>query len=204
MENLSNQKVVIDADFFRHTTEHEIGTALFEKLMSENGYIPVMHKYVSAVELKDNDKLASLIRNKKIIIISEKDYLKSNDVDYREFFLVMYQKLNGVELGEEDIATYGYDGQCWGESLGEIRSVYLAYSKGYSLLLSDDHGAREAVEYISSSKHTVEVRSFYDLLKSNIAEEGSLRWKDIKYSAERVFKRNLNKYNELEKLYKDK
>ena len=201
MEESSNQKVVIDADFFRNATEHEIGTALFEKLMSDNNYLPVMHQYVSSVELKGDEKLGNLIKSRKIEVISDSDYLSANDEDYKTYFLEMYERLNGVEFGDEDILIYGYDGQRWRESLGEIRSAYLAYVKGFGLLLSDDHGAWEAANYLSSSKHKIDVKRLYDLLISNPQRSGSLRWRDIKYTVEKVYCSRKQQMDELRRLY---
>lgn len=139
-----------------------------------------MRRYVSVVELKGNERLSKLIRNNKITIVYEKDYVEASDLDYNFFFQVAYEQLNGLELGDVDIITYGNDGQHWEESLGEIRSVYLAYVKGYEILLSDDHGTKEAAKIISSSKHQIVVKKLEDLLKSNKSSGGSLRWKDIK------------------------
>lgn len=198
----SVQKVVIDADFFRHTTDHEIGTALFEQILKDNSFFPVMHKYVADIELKNNEKLNRLINSKKIEILGEKDYiLDENKDDYIEYFNQAYGYLNERAF-DEDVFSYGYDGKVFEESLGEIRSVHLALSEGYKLLLSDDADSKRLSKFINSSKHSLKVINFYELIIGNKKINGSLRWKDLKVTVPIVFKDKKNKLDKIVEIYK--
>lgn len=187
MEMESNQKVVIDADFFRSTTDHEPGTRLFEALMNDNGYQPVMHKYVSSVELKNNDRLNTLIKNGKIEIVSDNDYIEKNDANYIDYFNEAYYLLNDRSLDGEDVMLYGYDVPRWEESLGEIRSVYLAYAMNYRIILSNDSDTLLLTKRISSSKHVIESVRLEKLLLNNPKQGGSLTWKDIRITVDKVY-----------------
>ena len=197
------QKVAIDADFYRHTTEHEMGTGLFEKILSEYSYYPVMHKYIAEIELKYDERLPRLIKENKIEIISERDYLEKEDIeDYEEYFHYMYERINQLPLGDENVITYGYDGQKARESLGEIRSGYMAWKLGYGILVSDDRHAKIIVNSLSSAIHPLVRKSLYDLLIDNHRNNGSITWKDIRVSIPRAFDRDEKRRNELINLYK--
>ena len=79
------QKVVLDADFFRHTTDHENNTLLLEKLLDEAGYTPIMHKYVADIELRENKHLTHMKSKERIEIVSEKDFLSFPDENYERY-----------------------------------------------------------------------------------------------------------------------
>lgn len=198
MEQVSRkQRVVLDADFFRHTTDHENNTQLLEKLLNEASYYPIIHEYVAKVELQNNAFLAKMISEHKIEIVSDNEYLQDEDHDYREYFSIVYERLNLVPLGEEDVMTYGYDGNHPHESLGEIRSIYMAYKMGLPIFLSDDGGSVLAAKYIDSKKSSVQVIKLYELIKMNVNSGGSICWKDIKVTIPKVYINDKEKCEEL-------
>ena len=199
----SKNKVIIDADFFRHSTDFEIGSGFFEKILSECNYFPVMHRYVADVELKGNVCLRGLIKNNKIQIISEKDFITENDEEYIDYFIQAYEWLNGVSFGKNDPYLYGYKERRNGESLGEIRSFYLAIKKGYKVLLSDDNDARILWSHLRSTKCEIVVEGLYELLIRNREENGRIRWKDIKVTVSKVFEKRQDRCQELCRLYKE-
>ena len=200
--SLEEQRVVIDADFFYNTTEYESGTGLFEKLMEENGYFPVMQKFVAEVELRGNLKLKQLLSRKIITVIGEKKYISQDDSDYNEYFHRAYEKINLYEIGDVDILKYGYDGQHAGESLGEIRSIYMAFALGYKIMLSEDGHSKLLANFVSSKRNQLIIETLYDLVIRNKKENGTLRWNDIKITIPKVYQKTKpNQYREIEELY---
>lgn len=196
-------KVVIDADFFRHTTDHEIGTGLFVKILQDFKYEPVMHDYVCKVELKNNVKLKELIDAGKIEIIKDSDYLNEEDIeDYKDYFVQAFEHLN-PSLFEGDPLKYGYDGTSYEESLGEIRSFYLALKRGYNLLLSDDDDSVQLSKFVNSSKHNVRIKDLFNLLIEDRSNGGSLQWKDLKASIPKVYKNKTIFLDKIVELYID-
>lgn len=183
---METSKVVLDTDFFLATTKYEGNTRLLEKLMKEANYEMVMHEFVANVELNGNRHLEYLIKNGKIEIIKEKSFIEYPDEDYEEYFHMAYYKTNLVELGDEDLETYGYITPKSGENLGEIRSFYLAYCLGYQMLLSNDGHSEQIAQMYNSRLHSVDVKKLSDVLKDNY-NNGSLRWKDIKATVPKVY-----------------
>ena len=198
------QKVLIDADFFRHTTDYEIGTGLFKEIMEEFNYEPIMIKYVADIELRNNIHLETLRKTGYVKIFDERQVLINEDESYRDFFINAYYKLNQLEFPNgENIQTYGYDRQYQDENLGEIRSLYFAHLNGLKFLLSDDGGAKHIAEfYFNSGKHKVSVKTLYNLLIENIENNGRIIWKDIKVTVSKVYKLDTKKRNLLCELYK--
>ena len=197
----NKQKVVIDADFFRHTTDYEIGTSLFETILNDSGYIPVMHEYIYKVELKNNTKLKYLITTGKIEIVKEKDFLNAEEIEsYKDFFVQAYNYLNTNPF-DGDPMEYGYDGCCFEESLGEIRSIYMAMKLGYEIVLSDDDDSVKLVKFINSKKHSIKVTNLYNMLVSNFKNAGNLRWKDLRVTVPKVFNNRQRLLDKLVELY---
>lgn len=93
---------VIDADFFRHITEHERGIKLFLHVMDDLDMKPVMHEFVAKVELKGNIYLQQLIDTGYISVVSYEDYLKEEDrIEYEEYFLDAYERINQLDFPEK-------------------------------------------------------------------------------------------------------
>lgn len=138
----SNQCAVIDADFYIKMTEYACDDGkLFLQLMKDLGVQPVMHDFVANTELKDSPCIADMKTSGAIQIIRYEHYLKTekDKKDYEEYFLEAYEKMNLFEFPEkEDIYTYSFKD----ESLGEIRSIYMAKKLGYGYFMTDDGGAK--------------------------------------------------------------
>ncbi len=179
---MEKSKVVVDADFFRHATDVEPNSKVFETMLDELSMIPVMHKYVAEVELANNPQLENLIKNGFIEIVDESDFIDDNNIEeYNRYFRGAYRKTNRLELGEDvDVLKYGYSGETRKESLGEIRSIYLAMKKGYKIFMSDDNGSRLIANYVNNSKHKIDVWKLPRLLEECHNNVTSLTWKDIR------------------------
>ena len=150
------------------------------------------------MELKNNDRLNTLIKNGKIEIVSDNDYIEKNDANYIDYFNEAYYLLNDRSLDGEDVMLYGYDVPRWEESLGEIRSVYLAYVMNYRIILSNDSDTLLLTKRISSSKHVIESVRLEKLLLNNPKQGGSLTWKDIRITVDRAYN---NRQEIREKIY---
>lgn len=139
---INENYAVVDADFFIKMTEHASDKgALFMQMMHDLGFHPVMHKFVAEKELKKSPYIKSLIDDGTIEVYDYADYLLTDQErqDYESYFLEAYEKLNRFDFPEgKDI--YRYEDK--GESLGEIRSAYMAKKMGYPYLMSDDGGAK--------------------------------------------------------------
>ena len=179
---MEKSKVVIDADFFRHATDIEPNSKVFETMLNELNMTPVMHKYVAEIELTKNPHLEKLIMSGFIEIIGESDFIGEKNIkEYNRYFRGAYKKINLKELGEDiDVLKYGYSAEARKESLGEIRSIYLAMKKGYKIFMSDDNGSSRVANYANNSKHMIEVWKLSRLLEECHENGTSLIWKDIR------------------------
>lgn len=194
-------KAVIDADFFRKLTEHENGIGLFLRVMDDLGMDPIMHEYVAETELKDNVYLQKLLNMGKLSIVHYGDYLKEEDHDeYEKYFRAAYEKINYFDFPEEDIYQYA----ARGESLGEIRSLYMARKRGYIYFMSDDAGARTLAKSFFSSKRALEVKTLFDAFVMCKERNTKLKWKDINPTVTNAMRKKQKKILELKAMYADK
>ncbi|MDE7267088.1 MAG: hypothetical protein K2N89_06460 [Lachnospiraceae bacterium] len=192
-------KVVIDADFFRNITEHERGAGLFLQVMKDLGMKPFMHEFVANIELKGNIYLKQLLDVGEISIIFYKDYLnEENRLEYEEYFRQAYEKINCFEFPEKN-DIYQYADQ--DESLGEIRSLYMASKMGYIYFMSDDADARTLAKKFFSSKRGVAIKTLFDVLILCKEKETKLRWKDINPTVTNAMQKRQDKVNKLKEIY---
>lgn len=193
-------KAVIDADFFINTTEYDRSTAFFLRILDEMEMKPVMHEFVAETELRQNRYLDQLLQAGQIAIVRYEDYLCSDadKEEYKEYFLDAYERINLYDFPRnEDIYKYS-DSQ---ESLGEIRSLYMAMKKGYHYFMSDDGHSKSLAKNFFSRKHAIEVNSLYDVLV-NCKERGTdLTWKDLNPTVSNAMNKRQDKIEKLKKLY---
>lgn len=189
---------VIDADFYIKMTEYACDHGnLFLQVMNDLGVQPVMHEYVINVELKDDIYIKKLKEDGCIEVRDYADYLgpgKSKD-DYEDYFLTAYEQMNRWDFPEgEDIYTY----HCEDESLGEIRSIYMARELGYEYFMSDDGGARRLAE--SFINGPVAWNVYQALVKCK--ERGtSITYKQLNPTITNVFRERKNMLQHLKELY---
>lgn len=192
-------KAVIDADFFINITEYERGTDLFLKVMDDLGLKPAMHEFVANTELKGNMYLQQLLDKGIVSIVAYKDYLKEEDKEeYAEYFAKAYEKVNRLDFSESD-DIYEYADQ--DESLGEIRSLYMARKLGYIYFMSDDADAKMLAKNYFSSKNKVEVKSLFDVLVMCKERDTNLQWKDINPTVTNAMRKRQDKIDRLKELY---
>lgn len=193
-------KAVIDADFFINTTEYDRSTAFFLRILDEMEMQPVMHEFVAETELSQNRYLDQLLQSGQIAIVRYEDYLCSDTdkEEYKEYFLDAYERINRREFSKnKDI--YGYsDGQ---ESLGEIRSLYMAMKRGYHYFMSDDGHSKFLAKNFFSRKHAIEVNSLYDVLVKCKERGTDLTWKDINPTVSNAMNKRQDKIENLKELY---
>lgn len=196
----SRIKAVIDADFFIKATEYDRSTDLFLHMLNDLNMQPVMHEFVANIELKKNQYLEKLLRDGRIAVVRYEDYLPggADREEYEEYFLEAFEKINryGFPKGEN---IYRYSGKQ--ESLGEIRSLYMAMKKGYPYFMSDDRDSRHLAENFFSHKHAVKVESLYDVLVMCKEKGTGLTWKDINPTVTRAMNKTQDKIEKLKKLY---
>lgn len=179
---MEKSKVVIDADFFRHVTDVEPNSKVLETMLNELNMAPVMHKYVAEIELCNNARLENLIKTRAIVIIGEPDFINDDNIEeYKRYFRGAYKRINGLDIDDDtDVLRYGYSFEALKESLGEIRSIYLAMKKGYKIFMSDDNGSRLVAKYASNSKHMIDVWKLCRLFEECHNNGTSLAWTDIR------------------------
>ena len=132
MEN-AKRKAVINADFFIKSTHNDEKAEIFLKMMEDLNIQPVMHHYVYEVELRKSIAVKQLVEKNQIEVYQTEEFV-TDEKEYREYFLDAYEWFNRFELKEgENIYTYHEED----ESLGEIRSLYLAKKKEQKLLLNN-------------------------------------------------------------------
>ncbi len=170
------------------------------RILNEMEMQPVMHEFVAETELCQNRYLVQLLQSGQIMIVRYEDYLCS-DMDkeeYKEYFLDAYERINLYEFPDnEDIYEYS-DRR---ESLGEIRSLYMAMKKGYHYFMSDDGHSKFLAKNYFSSKHAIEVNSLYDVLVKCKERGTELTWKDINPTVSNAMNKRQNKIESLKELY---
>lgn len=100
-------------------------TELFLHIMDDLNVRPVMHEFVAETELSQNQYLEQLLREHRLVVVRYEDYLQNHadQEEYREYFLEAFERLNRYDFPKnEDIYRYKEKQ----ESLGEIRSLYMA------------------------------------------------------------------------------
>ena len=194
-------KAVIDADFFRHITEHERGIKLFLHVMSDLGMVPVMHEFVAQTELKGNTYLQELLKSGSVSVVSYTEYLAQSDKEeYEEYFRTAFERINMYDFPEEE-NIYSYADQ--GESLGEIRSLYMAKKMGYLYFMSDDADARTLAKGFFAGRNAVTVKTLYDALIMCKDRDTTLRWKDINPTVTNVMRTRQDRISDLKKIYSE-
>ena len=191
---------VIDADFFRNATEYDRSTTFFLRILDEMEMKPVMHESVAETELSQNQYLDQLLQSGRIAVVRYEDYLRddTDKEEYKEYFLDAYERINHLEFpADEDI--YKYSDQK--ESLGEIRSLYMAMKKGYHYFMSDDGDSKFLAKNYFSSKHAIEVNSLYDVLVKCKEKGTTLTWKDINPTVSNAMNKRQDKIENLKELY---
>lgn len=192
-------KAAIDADFFINITEYERGTGLFLKVMKALGIKPFMHKFVADCELRGNAYLKELIDAGEISVADYEDYLTDeNRTEYEEYFRDAYEKINYRDFQEkEDI----YKCADKDESLGEIRSLYMADKMGYIYFMSDDADARMLAKKFISSKKALKVQSLFDVFVMCKERNTGLRWKDINPTVANAMRKRQGSIEKLKEIY---
>lgn len=196
-------KAVIDADFFIHATQYEQNTTLFLQIMRDLGLHPVMHDFVANTELGKDPYLRSLRDNRQLTVINYENYLlcSRDREEYDEYFREAYEKLNRFPFPEhEDIYQYA----SLHESLGEIRSLYMAVKNNYPYFMSDDGGSRLLAKTFFSNKHKIEVKCLYDALIQCKDQGTSLTWKAINPTVSNALRSRQDRLNTLKELYRPK
>lgn len=191
-------KAVIDADFFRKITDYERGTALFLRVMNELNMQPVMHEFVAESELRGNEYLQGLLKTDEIIIVRYDEYLNEEDKEpYDEYFREAFEWINLYPFPKgKDIYTYADKA----ESLGEIRSLYMARKLGYTYFMSDDADAKTLVRNFFP-QNSITVQTLYEVFVVCKEKGTSLVWKDINVTATNVMRVRQDKLNHLKEIY---
>lgn len=192
-------KIVIDADFFRNITEYEHGVSLFLRVVDGLNMEPIMHVFVAESELEGSRYLKQLLDTGKIQVIHYDDYLMSEDrVEYEKYFRAAYERINQLDF-LEGCDIYEYEEK--GESLGEIRSFYMAKIMGCQYFISDDADARTLANNFYLGKNKVDVRSLYEVFVMCKERNIGLRWKDINPTVCNAMNKRQDKVAELRALY---
>ena len=175
---------------------------LFLQVMKDLGTQPFMHEFVANDELKGNKYLKLLLDTGEISIIFYKDYLnEKNRLEYEKYFRQAFETLNYYEFPKgSDIYKYSDKD----ESLGEIRSLYMASQMGYIYFMSDDAGSRTLSKRFFSSKREITVKTLFDVLIMCKENDTKLQWKDINPTVANAMRKKQDKINTLSDMYHDK
>ena len=109
-----------------------------------------------------------------------------------------YEVINYLEFPKK-IDIYEYADK--EESLGEIRSLYMAGKMGYIYFMSDDADAKSLAKKFFSSKREVKVKSLFDVLVMCKERGVNLQWKDINPTVTNAMRKRQDKVDRLKKLY---
>lgn len=134
-----------------------------------------------------------------VTTLSYDDYLCEEDrAEYEEYFTEAYERINRFDL-PKGCDIYKYEEP--DESLGEIRSLYMARKKGYIYFMSDDAGAKMLAKNFFSNKRIVKVQSLFDVLIMCKERDTMLRWKDINPTVTNAMRKRQDKVKRLKELY---
>ena len=193
-------KAVIDADFFIKMTAYDTAGKLFLQLMEDLDLQPVMHQYVAEVELKKIELVEKLLEEHKIQMIKYADYIdtSSSKEDYQEYFLRAYERMNRFDFPDgEDIYTY----HAQDESLGEIRSIYMAKIMGFPIFMSDDRLARKLATEIFLPQKPIEVKSLFRALMDGKAKGTSITLKQLNPTISNAFRNRRDLLEQIRNTY---
>ena len=195
------QNAVIDADFFIKLTQYDDKRAtLFRQLMEDLNIQPIMHAYVARTEIKSFPAIKELIQEGLIIVYDYSDYIDDqNREDYKDYFEDAFEQMNLYEFPDgEDIYTY----DCEDESLGEIRSVYLAKTLKCLYFMSDDGNARRLAKRHSVGKHQIVAWDIYTALTECKQRGTHITLKLLNPTIHNVFRDRQKMLHELQRLYR--
>ena len=149
--------------------------------------------------MKGNQYLQELVDANEITIVHYEDYLRKEERgSYESYFKEAYERINKFDFpAGEDIYTYEEKE----ESLGEIRSFYMAKKMSYTYLMSDDADARTLARNFSSRKFRVIVQTLYDVFVECRRQEAGFVWKDINVAATNAMRKRQDKLNKLKEIY---
>lgn len=174
-------KVVIDTDYFRFITNDLSDSTLFLNIMSELEYEPVMHEFVYKEELHEHSFVKKLVDEGCIEIINYDSltYRENDKKDYQSLFYMSYNEMNGMAFdSKRQIKNYHKKE----ENLGEIHSAILARIKGYTLMLSNDGGAKTFIHTkLNTARNHIRVVNIVETFTELLSPDTSaLKWSDIK------------------------
>ena len=111
---------------------------LLSKILMDLGYNLYIHEYLVEEELilKGNalDQFNKLISDKKIIVIKDSSLGKDESTEYNSTMNLLANEMN-VDLSRKR-----------DRNAGEVKSMAMAYAKGFGYFISDDRGARVAAK----------------------------------------------------------
>ena len=110
---------------------------------------------------------------------------------YEEIFKHLYRIMNGKEF---DNAYNIYEYTKAKESLGEIRTILMAFYMGIDMFFSDDSDSKEIVKnHLSSDKMSIQVLNILDTLMKLKNVDKGYKWQEIKGFAKKELSKK--KYN---------
>jgi hypothetical protein len=168
--------------------------------MSDLEVQPVMHSYVARVELGAVFAAQKLIEDNQIQVIDYSDYIvdKLEDTDYRDYFYTAYERMNRFDFPKnEDIFTY----HAVDESLGEIRSIYMAKIMGCPIFMSDDRMARRLATNIFLPQQPIEAKSLFQALMEGKEKGSSITLKELNPIISNVFRERRELLEKLREAY---
>lgn len=197
---MNKDKAVIDADFFIKMTAYDAQGELFLQLMNDLDLQPVMHQYVAETELRKSEIAQKLIGKQKIYVFDYSDYIDvlSSKEDYIDYFLCAYERMNQFDFPKnDDVFTYHAED----ESLGEIRSIYMAKMLGCPIFMSDDRLARRLATDIFLPQRPIEAKSVFQALVDAKKKETSITLKELDPTISNVFRNKRKLLDELRDIY---
>ena len=186
----------IDADYFNKFTDEGKNSEFFMGVMNALDIAPVMHKYVYEKELLGNSAAKHLVEEQMIKLYTYDDFLEKDRQLYEEIFKHLYSIMNGKEFD----STYNiYEYTKTKESLGEIRTILMAFYMGIDMFFSDDSDSKEIVKnHLSSDEMPIQVLNILDtLIKLRDVDKG-YKWQDIKgFAKKELSKKKYEHLNEV-------
>lgn len=124
------------------------GERLLDKILSSYKYNLFLHEYLVEEELVFNqyalEQLDCMIKSGSIKILKECDLSKQERIEYKSTLNLLAENM-GVDLKKQR-----------DHNAGEVKSMAMAFAKGFQYFISDDSGAR-----VAAKKHLQNIDGSY-------------------------------------------
>ena len=183
-----SKEVLVDTSFFEKMTCGGNHVDIFDKMVLEAGYLPVVHPYLAKYELDVRPYFKRLCASDKVRIASYDEFLEdeTDRITYVNQFMVIHEELRKVmdtnnsrkHLDKltlpKGMTVFNY--RKAGMSLGDVHMILMAFYTGIPVIFTEDSDIdilRSITRrYISSDNYTLDIMNAVDIIRSDVSSAG--------------------------------